>query len=56
MNNTDNHEVLAILRHQWVRLSTLPGVAIPLAGFGASDCKCESHLCFFQSHPVEVID
>ncbi len=38
--------------HQWAQcLGTLPGVCIPLAGFGASDCRCQSHLYFFRSHP-----
>jgi Uri superfamily endonuclease len=38
--------------HQWARhLGTQPGVSIPLAGFGASDCRCESHLYFFRSRP-----
>ena len=38
--------------HQWARcLGTLPGASIPMAGFGASDCACESHLCFFNRRP-----
>ena len=38
--------------HQWARhLGTQPGVSIPLAGFGASDCHCKSHLYFFRSRP-----
>jgi Uri superfamily endonuclease len=38
--------------HQWARcLDTLPGASIPLAGFGASDCKCASHLYLFADRP-----
>ena len=38
--------------HEWAqRLGTLPGASIPLAGFGASDCACESHLYFFKGRP-----
>ena len=24
----------------------LPGATVPLAGFGSSDCRCRSHLCY----------
>ena len=27
------------------------GVSVPLAGFGSSDCDCETHLYFFGSRP-----
>ena len=27
------------------------GVKLPIKGFGASDCKCDSHLFFFNSQP-----
>jgi Uri superfamily endonuclease len=38
--------------HAWAQcLGTLPGASVPLAGFGSSDCQCESHLYFFQSRP-----
>lgn len=38
--------------HRWAALlSTLVGAAIPLAGFGASDCGCRSHLVFFEQRP-----
>jgi Uri superfamily endonuclease len=38
--------------HHWSeRLSHTRGVAIPLAGFGSSDCHCISHLYFFSSRP-----
>jgi Uri superfamily endonuclease len=37
---------------RWARaLSTLPGASMPLTGFGASDCGCPSHLCFFTLPP-----
>jgi len=26
-----------------------------LAGFGASDCACESHLYFFKSRPSRMV-
>jgi Uri superfamily endonuclease len=32
-------------------LSRLPGASVPMAGFGASDCGCPSHLCFFKMPP-----
>ncbi len=42
--------------HQWARcLGTLPGASIPLAGFGSSDCQCESHLYLFWNHPLKNV-
>ena len=38
--------------HEWARhIGTAPGASMPLAGFGSSDCGCESHLYFFESRP-----
>lgn len=38
--------------HQWAQaVNGAPGVTIPLAGFGASDCTCASHLFFFLKQP-----
>jgi hypothetical protein len=38
--------------HEWARhVRTAPDAPVPLAGFGASDCGCESHLYFFGSRP-----
>lgn len=38
--------------HQWAGLlRSLDGASIPLAGFGASDCACPSHLFFFERRP-----
>lgn len=39
--------------HRWsgALLASL-GVVIPLSGFGASDCRCESHLFFFARRPA----
>jgi len=38
--------------HEWARaMSVLRGASIPLARFGASDCHCESHVCFFGDRP-----
>ena len=36
--------------HQWVKvLAGVKGASIPLDGFGASDCKCSSHLFSFAT-------
>jgi Uri superfamily endonuclease len=32
-------------------LASQAGVSVPLAGFGSSDCTCDSHLLFFGSRP-----
>jgi Uri superfamily endonuclease len=32
-------------------LRAFPGASVPLTGFGASDCGCRSHLCFFSLPP-----
>lgn len=32
-------------------LHRMPGAAVPMVGFGASDCDCQSHLVFFQTRP-----
>jgi Uri superfamily endonuclease len=38
--------------HHWAKcIGMQRGASIPLAGFGASDCRCESHLYFFKSRP-----
>jgi Uri superfamily endonuclease len=38
--------------HTWVkRFAAMPGASVPLAGFGSSDCDCESHLFFFAKCP-----
>ena len=38
--------------HQWAAcLGALPAAVIPLAGFGASDCRCTSHLIYFPRRP-----
>ena len=38
--------------HQWAGvLASISGAAIPLSGFGASDCRCKSHLYFFSFRP-----
>ena len=38
--------------HQWARtVQAMSGATIPLAGFGASDCDCASHLYFFKNRP-----
>ena len=41
------------LEHAWAdALARLPGVAMPLARFGASDCACPSHLYRFAARPA----
>jgi Uri superfamily endonuclease len=38
--------------HQWAGvLAGSRGATIPFSGFGASDCRCKSHLAFFDSRP-----
>jgi Uri superfamily endonuclease len=39
--------------HRWAEtIAGLPGAGIPLPRFGASDCRCRSHLFHFASEPV----
>ena len=34
--------------HAWAKaVAQMEGATIPMAGFGSSDCACESHLCRF---------
>ncbi|MGO8735856.1 MAG: GIY-YIG nuclease family protein [Terriglobia bacterium] len=41
--------------HQWARvMRTVSGAEIPLLGFGATDCDCRSHLCFFKHCPSRI--
>ena len=38
--------------HRWAdTLRGLKGARLPLAGFGASDCSCKSHLLLFSTQP-----
>jgi Uri superfamily endonuclease len=38
--------------HLWSEaLRVSAGASIPLSGFGASDCRCESHIFFFARRP-----
>lgn len=38
--------------HQWAcAMRTVRGASMPMAGFGVSDCQCESHLYFFKRRP-----
>jgi Uri superfamily endonuclease len=32
----------------------LPGAALPVVGFGASDCACAAHLTFLPSRPADA--
>jgi Uri superfamily endonuclease len=43
---------LATREHDWAGiLSTLKGATRPIAGFGASDCPCRSHLIHLPRRP-----
>jgi Uri superfamily endonuclease len=38
--------------HAWAQILTgMPDAEIPLAAFGASDCRCPAHLFFFAAAP-----
>ncbi|WP_455206461.1 GIY-YIG nuclease family protein [Kaarinaea lacus] len=38
--------------HQWsAMLASLPGAITPMAKFGATDCRCDSHLYYFKKLP-----
>lgn len=38
--------------HQWARsLMHMPGVKVPVNGFGSSDCRCVAHLVQFVRRP-----
>ena len=38
--------------HEWAALLLeLPGAMVPVSRFGASDCRCESHLVEFHQRP-----
>jgi Uri superfamily endonuclease len=44
--------LLADCECEWARrLMASPGADIPVRGFGASDCRCVSHLVHFQRKP-----
>jgi Uri superfamily endonuclease len=39
--------------HQWAEVFTrMRGASLAMAGFGASDCACRSHLYFFKTRPA----
>lgn len=38
--------------HQWAdAFRRLKGATLPISGFGASDCRCKSHLLLFSTKP-----
>lgn len=40
------------LEHTWAeRFSLAEGASVPLLRFGSTDCRCESHLFFFERRP-----
>lgn len=42
----------AVREHAWARvIAQWQGASIPLKGFGSSDCRCDSHLYFFDKAP-----
>jgi Uri superfamily endonuclease len=42
--------------HQWAKcIGMMRGASIPLAGFGASNCLCETHLYFFNGRPSRTV-
>jgi Uri superfamily endonuclease len=42
--------------HQWASLlASVSRGSIPITAFGASDCRCPSHLFFFNSQPSGVV-
>jgi Uri superfamily endonuclease len=45
--------VRARLAHH-MRLAEMKATSVPLAGFGSSDCDCETHLFFFKRHPAKA--
>ena len=39
--------------HQWAgTILKIRGASVPLADFGSSDCRCRSHLIYFETRPV----
>ncbi|MEE4608826.1 MAG: DUF123 domain-containing protein [Desulfobacteraceae bacterium] len=41
------------LEHQWAAaLAAMPGASLPAPGFGASDCRCRTHLVRFARLPA----
>lgn len=36
------------------RVQDLPGAQISVPGFGSSDCRCRSHLTYFQAWPTGI--
>lgn len=42
----------SVQEHDWATaLLTLPGASIPVPRFGASDCRCQTHLVHFPTGP-----
>lgn len=40
------------LEHEWAAvLAKMKGAALPVHGFGCSDCKCPAHLIHFRKRP-----
>lgn len=40
------------LEHRWAAaMGRLDGARNPAPGFGSSDCRCDSHLCYFARRP-----
>ena len=44
------------LEHRWaLALAQAPGCTIPMARFGASDCRCPAHLFYLPTLPAAAI-
>ncbi len=45
----------ARLEHIWATAAgRLPGAAVPVTGFGASDCRCQAHLFHYTDRPENL--
>ncbi len=43
------------IEHRWAEaLMAIRGAALPVAGFGSSDCRCRSHLVHFATLPARA--
>ena len=41
------------LEHVWAEhIGLAKGASVPLVGFGSTDCRCKSHLVFFEQRPL----
>jgi Uri superfamily endonuclease len=46
----------ARVEHEWAaRIATMRGAAVPVLGFGSSDCECVAHLYWFEDALVAAL-